>query len=974
MKGFLYGQTEYNLLKSSIKIDDYIKKAKELSFDFLSITDANMYGHYKFYNECIKEGIKPLIGLEYSFKTLDGNYSKLILYANNNLGYKNLIKISSKVKIDKISELDDIKDYIDNISVIFVFNNSFLERLVNSQDKELLNDYLLNIKNMNGYIGIGAKNKFNPLNDKIINLAKDYDIKILPIHQAKYFIGDEIVCETLEKIGGYDIEDYNLYDYSFDETPNETKELDTFVNNINLDLFKEKIALPKYPNTKNVSSKDYLWALCFKGIEKRKKNFPNYFKRLEYELNVIDLMGFNDYFLIVWDFIKYAKKNDILVGSGRGSACGSLVAYSLGITDIDPIENGLFFERFLNPERVTMPDIDTDFADIKRDNVIDYVRDFYGNDHVFSIVTFGTFKDKLALREIGRVMSIDKTRLDGIIGMLKNNSLLDLLKSYNPNDDIYNLFYIAKKIEGMPRNTSTHASGIVLSSASAFDSIPLQEGINGINQSQIEAYALEEMGFLKMDFLGISTLSMLKGILDDLNFKANDLKNISYNDKNVYKLLSNGDTLGVFQLEKEGMQKTLRELKPERFDDLVAAIALYRPGPMDNIPLYIRRRHGEKFDYIHEDLKPILNYTYGIIVYQEQIMQIAQKFAGYSLGEADVLRRAVSKKKEDLMLSQADDFIKRSVKLGYDEKIAKEIFDLIIKFANYGFNKAHSVAYATLAYQMAYFKVNNFNVFMANMLNNVISDKNKLEAYITYAKKRGVVIYKPNVNISTSKFVVNKVGLFMPLLAIKELGINVTNDIVKNREENGLFKNYDDFKNRLDLQANVIEALIYSGALDCFGLSKKRLINNYTKEQNIINRFLDDVIEDNSEFDFDYLKEMEYKYLSMNISYNLYYNIDELRKKYKAFKLSDIKPKNQAKAIISFTNIKEIKTKNNDLMVLGDLEDDTMKYRFVMFPRIYNELNFKLEKSRLYLVLGVIEKDNKDSDSFTILKIAEIKK
>lgn len=974
MKGILYGKSEYSMLESAIKLSSYIKKAKDYNASFLALTDVNLSGAYKFYKACQKEDIKPILGLEYSFIDIDLEKSKVLLYALNNEGYNELIKISTKIKTLKINSFEELKEY-KNLAYIFVFNDSFLERTI-KKDIELFNEAIFKYKNLNNsYIGISYTNRLDKieLNKLMEEKANELNINILPIHECLYLdYEDSIVYEVLNKIGGKNInlEDYD--DYSFNII--DDKRIDSFVEKINLDLYHDKIALPKYPNTKGYDSKEYLHALCFKGLEKRKKNLSNYIERLEYELSVINKMGYDDYFLIVWDFIKYAKTHDILVGPGRGSAAGSLVAYTLGITDVDPLEFGLLFERFLNPERVSMPDIDTDFPDIKREDVINYVKKVYGEDHICNISAFDTFQNNIALKDVAKVLNIEDERVKIISDMIKKYSFDELINYYYDDKKMIDYLTIVRKIKDMPRHTTTHAAGIILSAKPLIDIIPLQEGINGLYQAQFVAPDLEEIGLLKMDFLGISNLTLIDGVLKEINMPQKALRNIPLNDPKVYKMLKEADTVGIFQLESSGMRNYLKQLQCEKFDDIVAMIALYRPGPMANIPDFIKRRHGEKFEYIHPDLAPILSSTYGVIVYQEQIMQIAQKFAGFSLGEADLLRRAISKKKVEALAKMENDFINSSINNGYSKEIAKQIYDLIYKFADYGFNKSHSVVYAYLAYQMLYLKANYFEAFMANILNGAISNKEKLEGFIDYSKSHGMMIYKPNVNVSTTQFVYDKVGLFMPLNSILSIGINVSNKIIEERK-NGLFKSFDDFKERCPfVNDQALEALIFSGALDIFGLTKKNMLENKNSESTIFFKYLTDVKENNEEYDFNILKENEKKYLGMNLEYNILKDIDKLRIKAKAYPLSKAKLDSDIRSVVAIKDLKKIKTKKNEDMVVGSLEDDTKTFRFVIFPKTLKELNFELKDGIIYLILAKFSKDNKNEDNLIINKIAPLNK
>jgi len=972
MKGFIYGQTEYNMLANSNRLDDYISLAKKHSFDFLTITDSNLYGNYKFYKKCMEANIKPIIGLEFSYKTEDQNISKALLYAKNNNGYKSLLKISKLVKTEGLEDIEAIKEY-DDISIIFVFNDSFFERLIYAKEHNILIEYLNKIKEFKDpYIGVSYTNKLSKLelNKQMEAYAQETDVRCLPIHQCRYLAHKDVkIYEALTKIGDHPVMIDQFDDYSFEINPMSDSRVDEFVKQIHLNLFNDKIELPKYPNTKGASSKDFLRALCIKGIEKRGKASRNYYERLDYELSVINKMGYDDYFLIVWDFIKYAKQKNILVGPGRGSAAGSLVSYALGITEVDPIKYDLLFERFLNPERISMPDIDTDFPDIYRDDVIEHVKNVYGKEHVCNISAFGTFLVKSSIRDLARIYKIDDSRVEKIIAMVLQYGYDRLLEEYKDNE-LYEFLYIARGIEGLPRHISTHAAGIILSSVPLDEIIPLQEGINGLFQSQLEASDLERIGLLKMDFLGIKNLTMLDGMMQDAGgFDMRFLRGLPLDDAKTFKLLQTGDTLGIFQLESQGIRQVMTKLKPTCFEDLVAVLALYRPGPMDNIDEFIRRKHKGDFKYIHPVLEPILKPTYGIIVYQEQIMKIAQTFAGYSLGEADVLRRAVSKKDSTMLDALEADFINKSINKGYSKNIAKDIYDLIYKFANYGFNRSHSVAYAMLSYQMAYFKANYFPIFMANVLNDMLGSQ--LGSYIKYAKERGVKVAKPNINFSTTKFVLYNNELIMPLNSITSIGYIVANQILEERNK-GIFKTYEEFRQRCGfLSESVIRALVFSGALDCFGRTKKSMCDSITEFDLAFARIVGS--SSKGEYSFDELKENEYKYLGLNLEYNIFSNFDELSKKYKSILLANCRMNYEARVIASITEFKEITTKNNEKMLVGHFEDPSANKRFVIFPNVYNSLSFKVSKECLYDVFGKLERDNKNEETFTIKKIEVIK-
>ena len=978
MRGFIYGQTEYNILSNTNRLDEYIRLAKNSSFDFLTITDSNLYGSYKFYNKCKENGIKPIIGLEYSYLTMDQNKSVVLLYPKNKDGYRDLLKITSKAKIEHIERLEDLEEYKDNMLFVFVFNDSFLERMLYSREMDMLNDFINTIKSFNGYIGISYTNRLSKLeiNKRMEEYANENGCRTLPIHQCKYLTyKDTIIYESLRAIAGTPERISEFDDYSFNTNPMPDKRVDEFVNLIDLKLFDSPIELPKYPNTKGVGSKEFLHALCYKGLERRGFYYKSYIDRLSYELSIIDRMGYNDYFLIVWDFIRYAKMNKILVGPGRGSAAGSLVAYCLGITEVNPIQYDLLFERFLNPERVTMPDIDTDFPDTQRDLVIDHVKKTYGDMHVCNISAFGTFQIKSSVRELSKVFKIDTNRIDKIIDMVQTMGYDALLEEYKDNP-LYDFLYVCRGLEGLPKHISTHAAGIILSSLPLDDIIPLQEGINGLYQSQLEASDLEAIGLLKMDFLGIRNLTMIEGMMDDIpGFDLNALRNIPLDDPKVYSMLQRADTLGLFQLESAGIRNVLRKLKPTCFDDLVAVLALYRPGPMDNIDEFIRRKHGERFSYIHNDLIPILKSTYGIIVYQEQIMQIAQVFAGYSLGEADMLRRAVSKKKAETLEAMSSDFIARSIKKGYTKEVAVSIYELIYKFANYGFNKSHSVAYALLSYQMAYFKANYFPIFMANILNNVIGSNDAMVSYIKYARAHGLITLKPNINISTTRFVFEKNRLFIPLNSIFSIGEVAARDIINERATNGIFKDYYDFKSRCSfLSSSAITALVYAGALDIFGKTKKSMTNSVSKEDELFLKYMTDKVEIDDEYDMEYLREMELKYLGINLEYNLFKNSNEIYMRHRVNTIAGANVNDRVTYLAEFTYLKAIKTKKGDNMLVGQIADEAGSLlSFVVFPRTYEALNIELKKNRLYLVYGTINLDKENTKQIIINQIIDVK-
>lgn len=979
MSGFLYGQTEYNMLKNANSIKKYVSKAKDNNYTYLSITDNNMYGHLKFYKECINNNIKPIIGLKVLINKGEFEENYLLLYAINLKGYKNLLKIASMQELQKKEvDLEALKNMNEGLFAVSAGTESDIHSLFANKQLDVLADRIKEYKKTFKNYAIGIAPQHSAHIDEFKELcsyAKNNKIALLPIHQTLYTDADDYdAYEALTRIEGNPKRTHgdSFYVPTKDELEGEfffAKDLfitlEEVVNKIDLSLEKREINLPKYPNTMGLSSVDYLKVLCYKGLGKRlmriRGNKQIYEERLAYELSVIHNMGFDDYFLIVWDFIKYAKNNDILVGPGRGSSAGSLVAFCLGITAVDPIKYDLLFERFLNPERISMPDIDVDFPDDKRDDVINYVKELYGKMHVCNISAYGTFLVKSSLRDLGRINKIENRRLEEVIKLVEESKNTDeLLESVKDNTEIYELIKVAKKIEGLPRHVSTHAAGIILSDEPLTDLIPLQEGINGLYQSQLEAYDLESIGLLKMDFLAIRNLGIIYKTMKEI--EGLNAKNINYlpqDDERTYKLLQKADTLGIFQLESEGIKRVLVKLKPTNFEDLIALLALYRPGPMDNIDDFIARKHGKGFNYVHPDLKDILKNTYGIIVYQEQIMKIATTFAGYSLGEADMLRRAVSKKDEKTLFLQRNKFVESSIKKGYDQTVANQIYDYIVKFANYGFNRSHSVAYTFVAYQMAYLKANHFPLFMKELLNNVIGSQSTMSAYIKYCKARGLKVLKPNVNASKTEFVSSQYGLFFPLNGITSIGEVVAKDIILEREK-GLFKSFNDFKHRMpQINQRVLEALIYAGAFDIFGKTKKSLIDSIGNDLEMIDKFLDDIEDRNDEYSFDYLQEAELKMLGMNIEYDMFKDIVALRSKYNAIPLKQIVLNRFVKLVGVLNEIKIIKTKNNDEMAMLKIFDGDNEIGGVCFPADYAVCQTNLVKNVLSVIDGKVTMNNK---------------
>ena len=892
----LHVHTEYSLLDGSSRISSLIARAKELNMDSIAITDHGaMYGVIDFYKEAVKQGIKPIIGCEVYVapgsrtdreKSDDSRYYHLILLAENNTGYRNLMKIVSigfvegfyyKPRVDyetlrKYHEgiisssaclagevarflaagmYDEAKRAALNYEDIFGKGNFFLELQDHGIDaQKTVNAGLLRLSNETG-IGLIATN------DSHYTFKEDaeaHDILLCIQTQRKVADKDRMRYEGGNYYLKSEEEMRELFKYAPEAIDNTAK----IAERCNVEIEFGKYKLPKFDVPQGKTADEYLRELCLKGVEKRYPGVLNadggksiygtdIRERLEYELSTIENMGFVDYFLIVSDFISYARRRDIPVGPGRGSAAGSIVAYSLGITNIDPIKYSLLFERFLNPERVTMPDIDVDFCYERRQEVIDYVVNKYGKDNVAQIVTFGTLAARGVIRDVGRVLDMPYAAVDQIARMIPNelgmtlekalNVSPDLKKAYAEDSSIKYLVDMSMKLEGLPRHTSMHAAGVLIASDRVDKFVPLSKNADGTVVTQFTMTTLEELGLLKMDFLGLRTLTVIKNTVDQIKKNHGvdiDIDAIDFDDADVYKMISRGDTSGVFQLESSGMTAFMKELKPERIDDIIAGVALYRPGPMDFIPKYVRgkeNRNAVTFDC--KELRPILESTYGCIVYQEQVMQIVQSLAGYSLGRADLVRRAMSKKKHAVMQKERENFVygnkdegvKGCIANGIPESTANHIYDEMIDFASYAFNKSHAAAYAVVSYQTAWLKHYYPSEFMAALMTSVMDNTAKVTEYILQIKEMGIRLMPPDINAGDYGFTAaDDRTILYGLTAIKGVGRSVVEDIVRVRQESGSFSDMEDFIKRMPDSVNkkAIEGFIKAGAFDCFPGTRKQ--------------------------------------------------------------------------------------------------------------------------------------------------------
>lgn len=887
----LHLHTQYSLLDGAARIDDVIKRAKEMGQKAVAITDHGvMFGAVDFYRAAKKEGIKPIIGCEvYTARRsrfdkvpeIDGESGHLILLCRNEEGYKNLIKLVSESYISGYYykpriDMKLLRQHGDGLIALSACLAGDIPRRL------LVNDETGAIERINEYIEIFGEENFyleiqdhgipdqKKVNLKILELAKLLRVGVVATNDVHYvnkedaFTQDVLMCIQM----GKELSDTNRLKYETQEfyMKSEEEMLDIFgsvpeavensqkiADRCNFDFVFGERHLPKFDIPNGEDSFEYLRRLCLKGLSERyipvTKEASD---RLEYELGVINKMGFTDYFLIVWDLIRFARDNDIPVGPGRGSAAGSIVSYCLRITDIDPLKFSLIFERFLNIERVSMPDIDMDFCYERRQEVIDYATRKYGEDKVAQIITFGTMAAKAAVRDVGRVLGMPYSTCDEISKMIPNELKITIHKAlemnkklrelYDKDSKIKKLIDTSVSVEGMPRHASTHAAGVVITKEPVSDYVPLYRNGDLIS-TQFTMTTLEELGLLKMDFLGLRTLTVIKQAVD-LADGIDDIEKIPFDDEAVYEMIGRGETEGVFQLESGGMKNFMKELKPKTLEDIIAGISLYRPGPMDSIPTYIyNKNHLKKVKYLHPLLKPILEVTYGCIVYQEQVMEIVRKLGGFSMGQADQVRRAMSKKKEKDMIKAKDEFIygrvdedgnvviPGAVRMGIDKKVAVKIIDQIMDFARYAFNKSHAAAYAVVAYRTAYLKANYPVEFMAALMSSFLDNSDKISEYIQICKTMGMSVCPPDINKSLGNFSVEGRNIRFGLVAVKNVGRNFVSDLISEREKNGEFKNFKDFCKRMipyrSLNKRTVENLIMCGAFDCMKVFRSQLLYTY---------------------------------------------------------------------------------------------------------------------------------------------------
>ena len=1055
----LHVHTEYSLLDGSNKIKEYVDRVRELGMDSAAITDHGvMYGVIDFYRAARAAGINPILGCEVYVApgsrfdreagSGDDRYYHLVLLAENNQGYSNLMKIVSKGFVEgfyykprvDLSLLEKYHEGIIALSACLAGEVArFLTRGMYEDAKKAALRYQDIFGKGNFFLELqdhGIPEQQN-VNQQLLKMHRETGIELVATNDVHYTLAEDaqphdvLLClQTGKKLadedrmryegGQYYVKSPEEMERLFPYAPEALENTHKIAQRCHVEIEFGVTKLPKFDVPEGYTSWEYLNELCFKGLEERYQPVTEELKeRLNYELSTIRNMGYVDYFLIVWDFIKYARDHDIMVGPGRGSAAGSLVAYTLGITQLDPIRYDLLFERFLNPDRVSMPDIDVDFCFERRQEVIDYVRRKYGDDCVVQIVTFGTLAARGVIRDVGRVMDLPYAQVDTIAKMIPQelNITIDkalqmnpeFKKAYEEQKEIHDLIDTAKRLEGLPRHTSMHAAGVVISQKDVSEYVPLSRASDGSIVTQFTMTTLEELGLLKMDFLGLRTLTVIQNavhlIEQDAGVKL-DMQHIDYNDKKVLDSLGTGRSDGVFQLESAGMKNFMKELKPQSLEDVIAGISLYRPGPMDFIPQYIRgKNRPDTIKYDCPQLESILKPTYGCIVYQEQVMQIVRNLAGYTLGRSDLVRRAMSKKKAAVMEKERQNFVYGNeeegvpgcIANGISEQTANKIYDDMIDFAKYAFNKSHAAAYAVVSYQTAFLKYYYPVEFMAALMTSVIEMPTKVAEYIQVCRQMNIKILPPDVNRGAYGFSVDNGAIRYGLSAIKSVGRPVINALVEEREANGEYRSLKDFIERLTGTVNkrAIENFIKAGALDCLeGNRRQKMLvygqivdsiaqekkNSFAGQMSLFDLVSDEEkkeyeirMPDVEEYDKEMILAFEKDVLGIYLSGHPLERYRNIMEKMISAKTTDFQPDEESgipkvydgqKVIIGgMITEKTIKyTRNNKVMAFLTVEDLLGTVEIVVFPRDYEKWQSMLnEDARVFVQGRVNAEDDKPS-------------
>lgn len=1051
MKPFvhLHSHTSYSLLDGAAKIHEVVKRAKELNMPALAITDhGTMYGVVEFFKACKDEGIKPIIGCEVYVATRNrfdkeqGRDEKpyhLILLVKNQKGYKNLCKLVSLASIEGFYykpriDRELLEKYHEGLIALSACLGGEVPRHLMKDDYDKALEVALWYNEVFGKGNYYLEVQYHGIREQLIvnqglrRLAEETGIELVATNDNHYVkredanIQDVMVCiQTGKRLSDtdrmhFDGSEFYLksYEEMLEALPDDEKALDKTCEIARMCEFEfdfSKNHMPAFTLPKDFATeKDYLRALCLQGLRERYHSLDDkLYQRLDYELDIINTMGYEAYFLIVWDFINFARKKGIYVGPGRGSAAGSLVSYVLKITDIDPLKYQLLFERFLNPERVSMPDIDIDFCVERRGEVIDYVTEKYGSERVCQIITFGTMGAKGAIRDAARVMDIPLSTVNSICKMIPNELGMTLEKAWQASEDLKEminantllstLYETARKLEGLPRHAGTHAAGVVISKEPLMEYLPLQKTSEDAVITQFAKEDVEDIGLLKMDFLGLRTLTVINKTLELINQNYHlklDLEQVTNDDEKTYKMLSEGESIGVFQLESSGLRAILKELKPSHLEDVIALVALYRPGPLGSgmVDDFIKRKHGaKKIEYLHPLLEPILKSTYGVILYQEQVMQIASQLANFTLGQADMLRRAMGKKKPEIIANLKSEFAEGAQKNGISKAVSDSIFELIEYFAGYGFNKSHSAAYGLLSYQTAFLKCHYPKEFMAETLNSYIDNNDKLRFYIEETRKMGIAVLPPDINESGLGFTVTHEGIRFGLGAIKGVGMQPVVNIVETRHDKK-FESFQDFLYRIDLSTGInkrlLTNLINSGAFLSIHPERKALLSiceeafsmaqaiQKSKNSNQISLF--DMIENNhisaydvltipniEEYGKDEILAFEKELLGVYVSgHPLEDYLSELKTQ-TSHTLETLTEKLHNKKVIVGGLLRQVKyqtTKKGDMMATCQLEDLSHTIDMLVFPKNLQKLQPSLSDGSIVLIEGRYSEQDDDKKIF----------
>ncbi|QKS72042.1 DNA polymerase III subunit alpha [Paenalkalicoccus suaedae] len=1001
----LHVHSEYSLLQSAARIDGLVRRAKELHYDTLALTDIDaMYGAIPFFEACQKYEIKPIIGVEISVESAS---TRLLLLAKNQSGYEGLVKLvticNTKEERERFITYEELAEFASNFVIISPFIEGPIQAAVMSGQDALAIYKQLKAMTENVYVELQPI-RTREARQKLLDVsafAKANTIRTVASNHVQFLYPEDMeATKTLHAIKlGCSIEELPTVTAEenyltspeemvehFSSLPEAIRATREIADMCSFEPPMNELHLPSFDVA---DSKRELAEWCDRGLHKRygKAITEDIQKRLQHELSVIGNMGFEDYFLIVADFMQFAHREGIPTGPGRGSAAGSLVAYVLEITNVDPIKYGLLFERFLNPERVSMPDIDIDFSDIDRDLVIQYVANKYGKERVAQIVTFGTLAAKAALRDSARTLQIDPRKIDQLAKLVPSKPQTKLkdameVKRFKElvdgDEELARLYRIAETIEGLPRHTSVHAAGIVMSKERLDSLVPLQSGNDGLYITQYPMGVLEKIGLLKMDFLGLRNLSFMQRVLYLSREQGNaiDIENLPSSDEATFKVLGDGDTSGIFQLESQGMRSVLRRLKPTSFEDIVAVNALYRPGPMEQIPVYINRKHGkEAVQYPHTDLTDILKPTYGVMIYQEQIMQIAAKMAGYRLGEADLLRRAVSKKKREDLEQGREQFVNGARRLDYSEQDALTVYDLIVRFADYGFNRSHAVAYSMISYQLAYLKAHVPHAFMSGLMDTSLHHHEKLADYVNETKKMGIAVLAPSVTESHVRCTLEGDAIRLGLGMIKHIGYRAMQQIVDARREKR-FADFFDFVDRLQhvLNRRALEVLIVSGSLDDIHPNRNELLASldealvFAEKEQEKRQQGDDFLffEEDVRPTYKEAKELpllerlrlERETVGFYLSGHPLEEAMELLSTYKRMTIAEAKeqkPHVSVRVAGLVESVRAIETKKKEQMAFVLLSDESGELDITVFPKQYKEHQLKLTPGDQLFIEGKLQ-------------------